>query len=62
LPNGCSAAQAAFFTKSVWPGTVSARLLDGRAPKIVAMDLVSILLGVLAFAVLFALIYGIERI
>ena len=37
-------------------------LLTPRAARICAMDVVAVLLGVLMFAVLFALIYGIDRI
>ena len=39
-----------------------ARGLDDRRARIPAMDIVSVLLGLLMFAVLIALIYGIERI
>jgi hypothetical protein len=39
-----------------------ARGLDVRGSIILGMDIVSVLLGLLMFAVLIALIYGIERI
>jgi hypothetical protein len=53
---------SAFFTKSVHRRAHSARSLDERAPNIFGMDVVAIVLALLSFAVLIALLYGIDRI
>jgi hypothetical protein len=50
------------FTESVWRRSVSEWVLDAGAAKIVSMDIVSVLIAAVMFAVLLALIYGIERI
>ncbi len=52
----------AVFTASLCRRRVPAYPLDIPGPKIHGMDIVSVLLGVLMFAVLIALIYGIDRI
>jgi hypothetical protein len=52
----------AIFTKSVCPGRASSRRLDAGGPRIAAMDIVAIALGLLAFLLLLALIEGIDRI
>jgi hypothetical protein len=51
-----------FFTKSVYGVVVSSRCLDGGGPRMGAMDIVAIALGLLAFVLLLALIEGIDRI
>jgi hypothetical protein len=50
------------FTTSLWRTCISAYGLDGHRSKIPCMDIVAILLGIFAFAVLLALIEGIDRI
>jgi hypothetical protein len=55
-------ASASPFTESVYRSGLSARVLHARRPIIFGMDVISIVLGVLMFAVLIALVYGIERI
>jgi arginine exporter protein ArgO len=50
------------FTVSLCRGAVSLQVLDASPAKIMPMDIVSVLIAVLMFAVLIALIYGIERI
>jgi hypothetical protein len=51
-----------FFTRSLCRAGVSARGVDGRASTIFDMDAVAVLIGIFMFAVLYALIYGIDRI
>jgi hypothetical protein len=41
---------------------LSACGLDGARLKILGMDAVAVLLGILMFAILYALIYGIDRV
>ena len=49
--------------KSGWREALSSCGLDGGASSFkVVMDVVAIALGIIAFAVLFGLIYGIDRI
>jgi hypothetical protein len=50
------------LTKSSCRRIPSACALDGDASTINAMDVVAVLLGIAAFAVLFALIFGIDRV
>jgi hypothetical protein len=50
------------FTKSARGRPDSARSLHAGGPNILCMDVVAVLLGILAFAVLIALIAGIDRI
>ncbi|MFZ0386189.1 MAG: hypothetical protein WAL22_11020, partial [Solirubrobacteraceae bacterium] len=50
------------FTKSVCLRRDSSRRLDAGGPRIAAMDIVAIALGLLAFLLLLALIEGIDRI
>jgi hypothetical protein len=50
------------FTRSVWAWSRSVCRLDGWGSTISAVDVVAILLGVVMFAVLYALIYGIDRV
>jgi hypothetical protein len=50
------------FTRSARRRAVSVRDLDDRAPKIECMDIVAVLLGIISFAILYALIFGIDRI
>jgi hypothetical protein len=50
------------FTTSLWVDAVSLCGLDGGGARIVDMDVVAILIGVAMFALLYALIYGIDRI
>jgi hypothetical protein len=52
----------ALFTKSVWRRPVSAWPLDLTEATISAMDVLAILLALLMFAVLFALVWGIDAI
>jgi hypothetical protein len=54
--------RTAVFTTSLCGGAELARGLDAGRSRIRAMDIVSVLLGVLMFGVLIALIYGIDRI
>jgi RsiW-degrading membrane proteinase PrsW (M82 family) len=50
------------FTESVWRGTISACGLHAPWARMRAMDVISVLLGVLMFAILIALVYGIDAI
>jgi hypothetical protein len=50
------------FTESLWRRSVSEWVLDAGLAKIISMDIVSVLIAAVMFAVLIALIYGIERI
>jgi hypothetical protein len=50
------------FTVSSWPEALSARPLHGRGARISVMDIVSIALGIVMFAVLFGLIVAIDKI
>jgi hypothetical protein len=50
------------FTKSVYGFADSSRRLSDGRPSMVAMDIVAIALGLLAFLLLLALIEGIDRI
>jgi hypothetical protein len=52
----------AVFTKSAYRERVSPWLLDVTGSRINGMDVVSIILGLIGFALLLALVYGIERI
>jgi hypothetical protein len=54
--------RSAVFTRSARRRAFSARDLDDRAPKIQCMDIVAVLLGIISFAILYALIFGIDRI
>jgi len=50
------------FTTSSREGADSPRFLDRTATTMYSMDAVAILMGIVMFAVLLGLIYGIERI
>jgi hypothetical protein len=50
------------YIKPVCRATRSARFPDGPAPKIHGMDAISIALGIAMFAILFGLIYAIDRV
>jgi hypothetical protein len=54
--------EARVLTKSSRRQISSACALDSRTATMVAMDVVAVLLGIVAFAVLYALIFGIDRI
>ncbi len=53
---------AVLFTTSLCEAEASPRFLDLAATTIYPMDAVAILIGIVMFAVLLGLIYGIERI
>jgi hypothetical protein len=50
------------FTKPVWRAPGSARIPYDRGSIITAMDVLSILLAVAMFGILFGLIYAIDRV
>lgn len=56
------AATPGAFTASLWRAAISAYPLDGNGGRICAMDVVAVLLGILMFAILYALIFGIDRV
>jgi hypothetical protein len=49
-------------TKSLYRRHDPARRLDAGGPTINAMDIVAVVLGIATFAILLALVFGIERI
>jgi hypothetical protein len=57
-----SATPAPIFTRSLCRAAISARGLDRGAARIRAMDVVSIVLGIAMFAVLYLLVFGIDAI
>jgi hypothetical protein len=50
------------LTKSLWRTAVSEHVVDGGGSTIFPMDAVAILIGIVMFALLYALILGIDRI
>jgi hypothetical protein len=50
------------FTGSLWQGAVSVYRLDALVTRIIVMDAVAVILGIVMFAVLYALIFGIDRV
>jgi hypothetical protein len=50
------------FTTSVRRRAVSSRTVDAGAATIPAMDVVAVLLGIVMFAILYGLIFGIDRV
>jgi hypothetical protein len=50
------------FTRSLWRAAVSVYRLDALVTRITGMDAVAVILGIVMFAVLYALIFGIDRI
>jgi hypothetical protein len=52
----------AAFTRSLWRATVSVWAVDGGGSTILVMDVVSVLLALVMFAVLYVLILGIDRV
>jgi hypothetical protein len=52
----------ALFTTSVRATSPSSRGLDDGGPSISCMDIVAVIFGVVMFAILFALVAGIDRI
>jgi hypothetical protein len=50
------------FTRSLCRAAVSVYRLDALRATITAMDVVAIILGIVMFAVLYALIFGIDRV
>ena len=57
-----SALKASAITKPVCGAPGSARIPHGRGPIITGMDALSIALGIAMFAILFGLIYAIDRV
>jgi len=50
------------FTASLWLRAVSAYRLDDRRATITGMDVVAIALAIATFAILYVLIFGIDRV
>jgi hypothetical protein len=50
------------FTGSLWRAALSVCRLDALRTRIIAMDAVAIILGIVMFAVLYVLIFGIDRV
>jgi hypothetical protein len=62
VSGGVAASRKREFTKSLCPPWVSAHGLDGGRCNIFVMDIVAVLIGIFMFAVLYALIIGIDKI
>jgi hypothetical protein len=50
------------FTASLWLRVVSAYRLDGGRATITSMDVVAIALAIVMFAILYVLVFGIDRV